>query len=134
MIGFGCQFINSKQLLMTQQIACSLDDQLPRLCSLYHPNLRRVQWLHFYSQPRAMSEIPEDAKPPTPLAPSDLADIVTKASVPAHFTPGLKRVPMYWHPYRTMAKQRWWGREILELVSTEFRDRSIEYYVSRVLE
>ncbi|QRW12676.1 RNA pseudouridine synthase [Ceratobasidium sp. AG-Ba] len=60
-----------------------------------------------------MSELPEDAKPPTPLAPSDLKDI---------------RVPMYWHPYRTMAKQRWWGREILELVSTEFRDRSIEYY------
>lgn len=79
-----------------------------------------------------MSEIPEDAKPPTPLAPDELGDIVTKASVPAHFTPGLKRVPMYWHPYRTMAKQRWWGREILELVSTEFRDRSIEYYVSRV--
>ncbi|KAG8687115.1 hypothetical protein FRC08_012151 [Ceratobasidium sp. 394] len=75
-----------------------------------------------------MSEIPEDAKPPTPLAPNDLKDIVSKASVPAHFTPGLKRVPMYWHPYRTMAKQRWWGREILELVSTEFRDRSIEYY------
>ncbi|KAF8608386.1 pseudouridine synthase [Ceratobasidium sp. AG-I] len=75
-----------------------------------------------------MPEIPEDAKPPTLLAPEELGDIVTKASVPAHFTPGLKRVPMYWHPYRTMAKQRWWGREILELVSTEFRDRSIEYY------
>lgn len=30
-----------------------------------------------------------------------------------------------------MAKQRWWGREILELVSTEFRDRSIEYYVRK---
>lgn len=29
----------------------------------------------------------------------------------------------------TMAKQRWRNREILELVSTEFRDRSIEYYV-----
>ncbi|CAG7847163.1 Uncharacterized protein C18B11.02c [Serendipita indica DSM 11827] len=27
-----------------------------------------------------------------------------------------------------MAKQRWWDRELLELVSTEFRDRSIEYY------
>ena len=42
----------------------------------------------------------------------------------------LKRVAPYWHPYRTYAKQRWWNREILELVSTEFRDRSIEYYVS----
>ncbi|KAG8827734.1 hypothetical protein FRC19_000743 [Serendipita sp. 401] len=42
--------------------------------------------------------------------------------------PGLKKVAPYWHSYATMAKQRWWGREILELVSTEFRDRSIEYY------
>ncbi|KAF8322242.1 pseudouridine synthase, partial [Clavulina sp. PMI_390] len=40
----------------------------------------------------------------------------------------LKRIEPYWHPYRTYAKQRWWNREILELVSTEFRDRSIEYY------
>jgi hypothetical protein len=93
----------------------------------------RVRRLHFFFRPRTiMSEIPENAKPPTPLAPDDLKDIVSKASVPAHFTPGLKRVPMYWHPYRTMAKQRWWGREILELVSTEFRDRSIEYYVSKL--
>jgi hypothetical protein len=42
---------------------------------------------------------------------------------------GLKKVPSYWHPYRTMAKGRWIGREILEVVSTEFRDRSLEYYV-----
>ncbi|KDQ11979.1 hypothetical protein BOTBODRAFT_113538 [Botryobasidium botryosum FD-172 SS1] len=43
-------------------------------------------------------------------------------------SPGLKKIPAYWHPYRTYAKERWWNREILELVSTEFRDRSIEYY------
>lgn len=42
---------------------------------------------------------------------------------------GLKRIAPYWHPYNTMAKGRWFNREILELVSTEFRDRSIEYYV-----
>jgi hypothetical protein len=45
---------------------------------------------------------------------------------------GLKKVPPYWHPYRTMAKGRWVGREILEVVSTEFRDRSLEYYVRTV--
>jgi hypothetical protein len=28
-----------------------------------------------------------------------------------------------------MAKGRWLDREILEVVSTEFRDRSVEYYV-----
>ncbi|GJJ08255.1 hypothetical protein Clacol_002465 [Clathrus columnatus] len=41
---------------------------------------------------------------------------------------GLKRVAPYWTPLRTMAKGRWINREILEMVSTEFRDRSIEYY------
>lgn len=44
--------------------------------------------------------------------------------------PGLKKIAPYWYPYTTMAKGRWFGREILEMVSTEFRDRSIEYYVS----
>jgi hypothetical protein len=44
-------------------------------------------------------------------------------------TIGLKKIPPYWYPYTTMAKGRWLGREILEVVSTEFRDRSMEYYV-----
>jgi hypothetical protein len=44
----------------------------------------------------------------------------------------LKKLAPYWYPYTTMAKERWLGREILEIVSTEFRDRSMEYYV-RVL-
>ncbi|KAJ8463436.1 hypothetical protein ONZ51_g10253 [Trametes cubensis] len=42
--------------------------------------------------------------------------------------PGLKKIPPYWYPYTTMAKGRWLGREILEIVSTEFRDRSMEFY------
>ena len=42
---------------------------------------------------------------------------------------GLKKIPPYWYPYTTMAKGRWLGREILEVVSTEFRDRSMEFYV-----
>ena len=41
----------------------------------------------------------------------------------------LKKIPPYWYPYRTNAKARWFDREILEVVSTEFRDRSVEYYV-----
>lgn len=44
--------------------------------------------------------------------------------------PGLKKIAPYWYPYTTMAKGRWFDREILEVVSTEFRDRSVEYYVS----
>jgi hypothetical protein len=58
----------------------------------------------------------------------ELLELVDEAAATAAKT--LKRVAPYWHPYRTYAKQRWWNREILELVSTEFRDRSIEYYVS----
>ncbi|KAM5537950.1 hypothetical protein V8D89_008426 [Ganoderma adspersum] len=42
--------------------------------------------------------------------------------------PSLKKIPPYWYPYTTMAKGRWLGREILEVVSTEFRDRSMEFY------
>ncbi|KAI8978331.1 pseudouridine synthase [Trametes punicea] len=42
--------------------------------------------------------------------------------------PRLKKIPPYWYPYTTMAKGRWLGREILEVVSTEFRDRSMEFY------
>ncbi|KAJ7198474.1 pseudouridine synthase, partial [Mycena pura] len=41
---------------------------------------------------------------------------------------GLKKVEPYWYPYTTMAKLRWLNRELLEVVSTEFRDRSMEYY------
>ncbi|KAG9312337.1 pseudouridine synthase [Chiua virens] len=48
--------------------------------------------------------------------------------VPASQHGGLKKMPPYWYPYTTMAKERWLGREILEIVSTEFRDRSMEYY------
>ncbi|GJE98159.1 pseudouridine synthase domain-containing protein [Phanerochaete sordida] len=41
---------------------------------------------------------------------------------------GLRKVKPYWYNYTTMAKGRWLGREILEIISTEFRDRSMEYY------
>ena len=51
------------------------------------------------------------------------------APAPAPARPGLRKIAPYWYPYTTMAKGRWLDREILEIVSTEFRDRSIEYYV-----
>lgn len=34
----------------------------------------------------------------------------------------------YWWPYRTFVKKRWIGRQLLEVIATEFRDRSVEYY------
>ncbi|KAJ7496592.1 pseudouridine synthase [Mycena latifolia] len=47
---------------------------------------------------------------------------------PPSSTVGLRKVEPYWYPYTTMAKMRWLNRELLEVVSTEFRDRSMEYY------
>lgn len=40
----------------------------------------------------------------------------------------LKIVP-YWHDYATHAKARWIGRELLEVYTNEFRDRTKEYYL-----
>ncbi|EJD47007.1 pseudouridine synthase [Auricularia subglabra TFB-10046 SS5] len=62
------------------------------------------------------------------------ADTRAPAQAPGPFalvsqqSSGLKKIKPYWHPYRTMAKERWLGREMLELISSEFRDRSVEYY------
>ncbi|ORX40227.1 pseudouridine synthase [Kockovaella imperatae] len=42
--------------------------------------------------------------------------------------PKLRYEPFYWWPYRTYVKERWIGRELLEVISTEFRDRSVDYY------
>ena len=47
--------------------------------------------------------------------------------------PQLRYCEPYYHPYRTNVKQRWIGRQILEVISTEFRDRSVDYYVRRLL-
>jgi hypothetical protein len=60
--------------------------------------------------------------------------------------PKLRYKKPYWWAYKTFVKQRyvpamfgesvltlrWIGRELLEVISTEFRDRSVEYYVSRI--
>jgi tRNA pseudouridine synthase 8/2,5-diamino-6-(5-phospho-D-ribitylamino)-pyrimidin-4(3H)-one deaminase len=40
----------------------------------------------------------------------------------------LRREAPYWHVYRTFAKERWVGRKLLEVMVTDFRDRSAEYY------
>ena len=62
---------------------------------------------------------------------SAMATEPTGPTTRSYLTPtGLRKIEPYWYPYTTMAKGRWLGREMLEVVSTEFRDRSIDYYVS----
>jgi len=46
---------------------------------------------------------------------------------------GLRRVAPYHYTYNTYCKERWRGREILDVFVTEFRDRSPAYYVNMPL-
>lgn len=47
---------------------------------------------------------------------------------PYYLENGLRRVAAYHYTYNTFCKQRWRGRELLDIFATEFRDRSREYY------
>ena len=48
---------------------------------------------------------------------------------PYYLEEGLRKVHPYHFTYNTWCKQRWRGREILEIFADEFRDRPVEYYV-----
>jgi tRNA pseudouridine32 synthase len=47
---------------------------------------------------------------------------------PYYLEKGLRRVAPYHYTYNTYCKQRWRGREILDIFAAEFRDRTREYY------
>ncbi|KIW86054.1 hypothetical protein Z517_01448 [Fonsecaea pedrosoi CBS 271.37] len=47
---------------------------------------------------------------------------------PYYLENGLRRVAPYHFTYNTFCKQRWRGREILDIFAAEFRDRTREYY------
>jgi tRNA pseudouridine synthase 9 len=48
---------------------------------------------------------------------------------PYYFENGLRKLHPYHFTYNTYCKQRWRGRELLEIFVSEFRDRPPEYYV-----
>ena len=48
---------------------------------------------------------------------------------PYYLEDGLRRVAPYHFTYNTYCKERWRGRELLDIFSSEFRDRPLEYYV-----
>lgn len=48
---------------------------------------------------------------------------------PYFFESGFRRVKPYYWEYRTYCKQRWRGREMVDIFTSEFRDRPEEYYV-----
>ncbi|GME28709.1 RNA-binding protein [Neofusicoccum parvum] len=47
---------------------------------------------------------------------------------PYYLENGLRRVRPYHYTYNTYCKERWRGRELLDIFSSEFRDRPTEYY------
>lgn len=47
---------------------------------------------------------------------------------PYYFEDGLRRVKPYHFTYTTWCKERWRGRELIEIFECEFRDRPLEYY------
>jgi tRNA pseudouridine32 synthase len=69
----------------------------------------------------------KSSEPPAP--PPDVA--VTPCDPwprPYYLSEGLRRVAPYHYTYNTYCKERWRGREILDIFAKEFRDRSREYY------
>ncbi|KAK3906714.1 pseudouridine synthase [Staphylotrichum tortipilum] len=52
---------------------------------------------------------------------------------PYEFEDGLRRVAPYYYTYNTWCKERWRGRELLEVFRNEFRNKSLEYYRAAML-
>ena len=51
---------------------------------------------------------------------------------PYYLENGLRRVAPYHYTYNTFCKQRWRGREILDIFAAEYRDRTREYYKNAI--
>jgi len=49
-----------------------------------------------------------------------------------YFQNGLRKVQPYLFEFSTFAKERWRGRSVIDVFSTDFRDRSPEYYAHAV--
>ena len=64
-------------------------------------------------------------------APKVATTPATPLQPPYYFEDGLRKVRPYYFTYNTNCKERWRGREILDVFSTEFRDRPEEYYVKQ---
>ena len=51
---------------------------------------------------------------------------------PYYLEDGLRKVHPYHYTYNTYCKERWRGRELLDIFTTEFRDRPQAYYVNNI--
>ncbi|KAI1308558.1 pseudouridine synthase [Xylaria venustula] len=51
---------------------------------------------------------------------------------PYYLENGLRRVAPYHYTYNTWCKERWRGREVLDVFESEFRDRPVAYYKNAI--
>ncbi|KAK0664214.1 tRNA pseudouridine(32) synthase [Lasiodiplodia hormozganensis] len=68
---------------------------------------------------------PEEFEEPPPVVVTPVGDMWPR---PYYLENGLRRVQPYHYTYNTYCKERWRGRELLDIFSSEFRDRPVEYY------
>jgi tRNA pseudouridine synthase 9 len=82
-----------------------------------------------------MSLVPVDttlkAPPPDPVEEPPKVAITPCDPWPApyYFEGGLRRVHPYHYTYNTYCKERWRNRELVDIFTSEFRDREPDYYV-----
>lgn len=70
-----------------------------------------------------------------PTIPDDSTPLITPCEPwprPFFYQDGLRRVEPYHFTYNTYCKERWRGREVLDIFASEFRDRPLEYYKAAI--
>jgi tRNA pseudouridine synthase 9 len=83
---------------------------------------------NFETNPFPLGNSPPELPPPPDVA-------ITPCDPwprPYYHEGGLRRVAPYHYTYNTFCKQRWRGREILDIFAAEFRDRTREYYKNAI--
>ncbi|WWC62391.1 uncharacterized protein I303_104987 [Kwoniella dejecticola CBS 10117] len=90
----------------------------------------RLKQLKVQAQTQLQSQVQDepDQSQPSGTSTPGVEVGITRSNYPKGMNPKLRYIKPYWWPYRTFVKQRWIGRQILEVITTEFRDRSMEYY------
>lgn len=73
-----------------------------------------------------------DPDPPPPPPPAVAITPCDPWPRPYYLSEGLRRVSPYHFTYNTFCKERWRGREILDIFASEFRDRTKEYYKNAI--
>ncbi|KAG9240615.1 pseudouridine synthase [Calycina marina] len=75
-----------------------------------------------FGYPKLEEHAPFQEPPPVIITPCD------PWPRPYYLEEGLRKVAPYHFTYNTYCKERWRGRELLDIFASEFRDRPAEYY------